>query len=55
MAPSRLEQRSWIEAMASEDRGRPHRLTTAGRSVLRARLESLCLLTKAAQIRLARA
>ena len=40
-ALARLEQRGWIEALPSEDRRRPYRLTGAGAAVLRAQLGTL--------------
>ncbi|MEZ5317348.1 MAG: PadR family transcriptional regulator [Vicinamibacterales bacterium] len=54
-AIARLEQRRWIEPVPSEDRRRPYRLTTAGRRVLRARLEALRAMTRIAQARLGEA
>lgn len=52
-AISRLEQRGWIEPVASEDRRRPYRLTSAGRKVLRARVAALRQVSRIAQQRLA--
>jgi DNA-binding PadR family transcriptional regulator len=52
-AITRLETAKWIEPLPAEDRRRPYRLTTAGSRVLRARLESLRAMTRAAQSRLA--
>ena len=52
-AIARLETRKWIEALPSDDRRRPYRLTGAGEQVLRARLESLRAVTRVAQSRLA--
>lgn len=54
-AIARLEERQWIEALPSDDRRRPYRLTQAGQKVLRARLDALRSLTKIAQSRLANA
>jgi DNA-binding PadR family transcriptional regulator len=54
-AISRLEQKRWIEPMASDDRHRPYRLTPAGRKVLRARLAALREVSRIAQSRLANA
>jgi DNA-binding PadR family transcriptional regulator len=51
-AIARLEQREWIEPLPSTDRRRPYRLTMSGRTVLRARLDALRVLTKLAQARL---
>src|SRR5262245_47342459 len=48
-AIARLEQREWIEAMALDERRRPYRLTLSGRGVLRARLDALRAITRAAQ------
>lgn len=52
-AITRLEAARWIEPMPAEDRRRPYRLTSAGTRVLRARLESLRAIARAAQARLA--
>ena len=52
-AISRLEQKRWIEPIASDDRRRPYRLTPAGRKLLRARLAALREVSKIAQQRLA--
>ena len=52
-AIARLEQRAWIEPMASEDRRRPYRLTNTGRTILRARLAVMRDVAKIAQARLA--
>ena len=52
-AISRLEQKRWIEPMASDDRRRPYRLTHEGRKVLRARLAALKEVSRIAQARLA--
>jgi DNA-binding PadR family transcriptional regulator len=51
-AIARLEQRAWIEPLPSSDRRRPYRLTTSGCNVLRARLDALHAITKAAHARL---
>lgn len=40
-AITRLEQQGLIEAMASEDRRRPYRLTAAGRRAVRAKLTTM--------------
>src|SRR5689334_20690244 len=37
-AIARLEQRGWIEALESEDRRRPYRITAAGATALREQL-----------------
>jgi len=52
-AIARLEQKRWIEPLASDDRRRPYQLTTAGRRVLRARLAALRDVARIAQARLA--
>ncbi len=52
-AIARLESRGWIEALAAEDRRRPYRLTSAGRRVLRHRLESLRAVARVGRARLA--
>ncbi|QBD79303.1 PadR family transcriptional regulator [Ktedonosporobacter rubrisoli] len=39
-AIARLEQRGWIEALESEDRRRPYRITPAGVAFLREQLTS---------------
>ncbi|MEO8182168.1 MAG: helix-turn-helix transcriptional regulator [Deltaproteobacteria bacterium] len=54
-AIARLEARSWIEPLPAVERRRPYRLTAEGQSVLRARLEGLRAVTRAAQARLVRA
>jgi DNA-binding PadR family transcriptional regulator len=54
-AIARLEQRDWIEPLPSDDRRRPYRLTPAGRTVLRARLDVLRAMTRLGQTRLANA
>lgn len=52
-AIARLEERRWIEPVASDDRRRPYRLTPAGRGVLRARLEAMRAVSRIANARLA--
>jgi DNA-binding PadR family transcriptional regulator len=52
-AIARLEARTWIEPLPSDDRRRPYKLTGAGERVLRARLESLRAVTRIGQTRLA--
>jgi DNA-binding PadR family transcriptional regulator len=52
-AIARLEQRRWIEPVASDDRRRPYRLTNAGRQALRARLEAQASVARVARTRLA--
>lgn len=54
-AISRLEQRGWIEPLPAIDRRRPYQLTSAGRGVLRVRLETLRTMTRLGQTRLANA
>ena len=54
-AITRLEDAKWIEPLPSDDRRRPYKLTSAGTKVLRARLETMRAMTKAAQARLANA
>jgi DNA-binding PadR family transcriptional regulator len=54
-AIARLEQRKWIEPLPADDRRRPYRLTSAGRKVLRSRLDALKSVTKIALSRLANA
>jgi DNA-binding PadR family transcriptional regulator len=54
-AIARLEERGWIEPLESEDRRRPYRLTTMGRRVLRARVDTLHTVTRLARARLASA
>ena len=54
-AIARLEERGWIEPLESEDRRRPYRLTTQGRRVLRARVDTLHAVTRLARSRLANA
>ena len=52
-AIARLEERKWIEPLPADDRRRPYRLTAAGQKVLRARLDSLRVVTRIGQARLA--
>jgi DNA-binding PadR family transcriptional regulator len=52
-AITRLDAAKWIEALPSDDRRRPYKLTLAGTRVLRARLDALRALTRTAQARLA--
>ncbi len=52
-AITRLEAARWIEPLPADDRRRPYKLTSAGAAVLRARLESLRAITRAARARLA--
>jgi DNA-binding PadR family transcriptional regulator len=52
-ALARLEARRWIEPLPPEDRRRPYRLTAAGRTVLRRRLEQLRAVARVGQARLA--
>jgi DNA-binding PadR family transcriptional regulator len=54
-AISRLEQRRWIEPVASTDRRRPYRLTPEGRKILRARLAAMHEVSRIAKSRLANA
>lgn len=54
-AIARLESRQWIEPLPAEERRRPYRLTTAGKQVLRVRLESLRVLARVGRGRLAEA
>ena len=54
-AVARLESRQLIEALASEDRRNPYRLTALGAMALKARLAALEAIAKAGQRRLARA
>jgi DNA-binding PadR family transcriptional regulator len=53
-AVGRLEQRGLIEALGSEGRTRPYRLTTLGREVLEATLGELRAVVAEASARLAR-
>ena len=52
-AIARLEQRHWIEPLASDDRRRPYRLTAVGRRMLGERLAALAAVSKVARTRLA--
>jgi DNA-binding PadR family transcriptional regulator len=52
-AITRLEAAKWIEPLPSDDRRRPYKLTSTGAQVLRARLDTLRAMTRAAQARLA--
>src|SRR5262245_1400629 len=54
-AIARLEARKWIEPLPADDRRRPYKLTGAGQRVLKARLEALRAVTRAATQRLANA
>jgi len=54
-AIARLESRRLIEALASEDRRNPYRLTVLGEKALRARLASMQAVTRTGQRRLAAA
>jgi len=51
-AIARLEQQGWIEPLRAEERRRPYRITGAGLKVLRARLSTLKMFTKAGLERL---
>src|ERR1043165_3614001 len=51
-AIARLEEREWIEPLPAEDRRRPYKLTQAGHRVLKARLESLRVVTRIGHARL---
>ena len=52
-AITRLENAKWIEPLPAQDRRRPYKITSSGVAVLRARLESLRAMTRAARSRLA--
>ncbi len=54
-ALARLERRGWIEALQSDDRRRPYRLSGAGVSVLREQLSGMSNLASAGLQRLATA
>lgn len=54
-AIARLEERGWIEPLPLHDRRRPYKLTSAGRAVLKARVNALRAMTKLATSRLANA
>jgi DNA-binding PadR family transcriptional regulator len=51
-AIARLEQHGWIEPLPAEERRRPYRITGEGLRVLRAKLTTLQLFTKAGLKRL---
>ena len=51
-AIARLEERGWIEALPVQDRRRPYKLTSAGRTVLKARVNALRAMTTLATARL---
>ncbi len=51
-AIARLESRGLIEALKSEDRRNPYRITALGERALRARLASMQAVTRTAQKRL---
>ena len=52
-AIARLEEREWIEPLPVEDRRRPYKLTGAGQKVLKARLDSLRVMARIGNARLA--
>jgi DNA-binding PadR family transcriptional regulator len=52
-AIARLEQKNWIEPVASDDRRRPYRLTSHGRRILRVRLAAMKDVVRIANTRLA--
>lgn len=52
---ARLEARGLIEALATEDRRRPYRITDAGVELVRDRLERMDAIARAGLSRLARA
>lgn len=54
-AIARLEERGWIEALPADDRRRPYKLTNAGRTVLKARVNALRTMTRLATTRLSNA
>jgi DNA-binding PadR family transcriptional regulator len=54
-ALARLEAQGLIEALASDDRRNPYRLTAVGEGVLRARLAALQTIARVGQRRLANA
>ena len=54
-AIARLEERGWIQALPAEDRRRPYKLTSAGRTVLKARVNALRAMTTLATTRLSNA
>ena len=51
-AIGRLEQRGWIEPLASEDRRRPYRLTGAGATALREQLATMSRIVSIGQRRI---
>jgi DNA-binding PadR family transcriptional regulator len=51
-AIARLEHQGWIEPLPAEERRRPYRITGKGLKVLRARLTTLKVFTKAGLERL---
>jgi DNA-binding PadR family transcriptional regulator len=51
---ARLEERGWIQPLPVDDRRRPYTLTTAGKRVLSARLESLKVMARVGEGRLAK-
>ena len=54
-AITRLEQRGWIEPVASDDRRQPYRLTSAGREYLREQLAGMDKILRTASRRLGEA
>jgi DNA-binding PadR family transcriptional regulator len=54
-AITRLEKRGFVKPLASDDRRRPYRLTTAGRVYLKAQLTALEPIVRAGTQRLRRA
>lgn len=52
---TRLEERGWIQPLPADERRRPYKLTSAGRQVLRVRLDALRAMTRIGRARLARA
>lgn len=52
-AITRLEAAGWIEPLPADDRRRPYKITSSGAEALRARLETLRVVTRAAEARLA--
>ncbi len=51
-AIGRLEQRGWIEALASEERRRPYRITAAGAVALQEQLATMSRIVSIGQQRL---
>ena len=51
-AITRLEERGWIEAVESDDRRQPYRLTTAGREYLKQQVEGMDKVLQTAMRRL---